>query len=97
MQYGKPEDVCIFMISNTKGCISQILKVIGPLGGYFDFLSPSRFKIQSDFNYRTSEIKLYSVRTLNRYLSQKNPILGRETATMSKFSVLIFETYCTTI
>ena len=52
------ENFCIFVISNNKSFISQNLKVVGPLGGKFDFFSPSGFEIQSDFDYRTSKIKL---------------------------------------
>ena len=42
---------------------------MGPLGGKFDFFSPSGFEIQSDFDDRTSEIKFYSVRALKCYLN----------------------------
>ena len=41
---------CIFVISNNKSFIFQNLKVAGPLGGKFDFFSPSGFEIQSDFD-----------------------------------------------
>ena len=52
------------LISNNKNFISQNLKVVGPFGGKFDFFSPSGFEIQSDFDDRTSKIKLYSGRAL---------------------------------
>ena len=60
--------------------------VVGPLGGKFDFFSPSGFEIQSDFDYRTSKIKFYSVRALKSYVNEKNLIHDRVTATISKFS-----------
>ena len=41
-----------FVISNNKSFISQNLKVVGPLGGKFDFFSPSEFEIQTDFDYK---------------------------------------------
>ena len=82
-----------FVISNNKSFISQNLKVVGPLGGKFNFFSPSGFEIQSDFDYITSKIKFHSVRALKCYLNEKNLIHGRVTATISKFSPQIFETY----
>ena len=69
------------------------MKVVGPLGGKFDFFSPSRFEIQSDFDYRTSKIIFYSVRALKCYLNEKTLIHGRVTATISKFDLQMFETY----
>ena len=39
------------------------------------------------------KMELYSVRTLKRYLNEKNLIHGRETATISKFGASIFVTY----
>ena len=70
-----------------------MLKVVGPFGGKLAFFSPSRFETQSDFDYRTSKIKLYSIRVLKRYLNEKNLIHGREATMISKFSALIFEKY----
>ena len=46
---------CIFVISNNKSFISQSLKAEGPLGGKFNFFSPSGFEIQSDFDQRISK------------------------------------------
>ena len=66
------EKFCIFVISNNKSFISQNLKVVGLLGGKFDFFNPSGFEIQSDFDYRTSKIKFYSVRALKCYVNEKN-------------------------
>ena len=51
------------------------------------------FEIQSDFDSRTSKIKFYSVRSLKCHLNEKNLIHSRVTATISKFSPQIFETY----
>ena len=88
---------CIFVISNNKSFISQNLKIVGPLGGKFYFFSPLGFEIQSDFGYRTSKIKFYAVGALNCYLNEKNLINGRVTATISKLSPQIFETYFNTV
>ena len=93
IQHNKLENFCIFVISNNKSLISQNLKVVGPLGGKFDFFSPSGFEMQNDFDSRTSQIKFYSVRALKCYLNEKYLIYGRVTATVSKFSQQIFETY----
>ena len=43
----KLENFCIFVISNNKSFISQNLKVAGPLGGKFDFFSPSDLKFKA--------------------------------------------------
>ena len=93
IQHSKLENFCIFVISNNKSFVSQNLKVVGPLGGKFDFFSPSGFEIQSDIDHRTSKIKFYSVRALKCYLNEKNLLHGRVTATISKFSPHIFERY----
>ena len=47
IQYNKPENFCILVISNNKSFISQILKVVRPLRGKFDFSVPKdlRFKV----------------------------------------------------
>ena len=97
IQHSKLENFCKLVISNNKSLISQNLKVLGPSGGKFDFFSPWGFESQSDFDYRTSKIKFYSVRALKCYLNEKNLIQGRVTATISKFSPQIFETYFTYI
>ena len=83
----------IFVISNNKSLISQNLKIVGPLGGKFDFFSPLTFEIQSAFYCRTSKIKFYFVRALKCYLNEESLIHGRATATVSKFSPQIFEVY----
>ena len=76
----------IFVISNNKSFIFQNLKVVGSLGGRVDFFSPSGLDSESEFDYRTSQIKLYSVRALECYLNEKNLINNRVAATISKFS-----------
>ena len=60
------------------------MKVVGLLGGRFDFFSHLGFEIQSNFDYRTSKIKFYSVRA-KCYLNDKNLIHGQVTATISEF------------
>ena len=44
-----------WVIIGNNSFITQNLKAVGPLGGKFDFFSPSGFEIQSDFDYRTSK------------------------------------------
>ena len=39
------KNFCIFIISNNKSFISRNLKVLGTLGGKFDFLNPSGSEI----------------------------------------------------
>ena len=91
--YPTKQTFCIFVISNIKSFVSQTLKVVGPLGGKFDFFRPSVLEIQSDFDNKTSKIKFYSVRASKCYPNEKNLIHGGVTATISKFSPQIFETY----
>ena len=52
MQYSKPENFLIFVISNNESFISKNLRVKGPLGGKFEFFSLSGFDIQSDYDYK---------------------------------------------
>ena len=68
------------------------MKVVGPLGGKFDFFSPPGFEIQSVFAYRTSKIEFCFVRALKCYLNEKNLTHYRVIATISKFSPQISET-----
>ena len=92
-QYSKLENFCIFVISNNKSFISKNMKFVGPLVGKLNLFSPSEFEIQSDLDYRTSKSKFYSIRALKCYLNEKHLIQGRVTATISKFSWQVFETY----
>ena len=71
----------------------QIFEVIDPLGENLDFFSPLGFDVQKNSGHKTQKIKLYSVRALKRYLNEKNLTHGRVIATISKFSLQIFETY----
>ena len=89
----KPENFCIFVISNNKSFIYQVLKVVGPLGGNSYFFSASRFEMQRNFDLKTSKSNSLSWSWLKHYLSEKCLIHGRETAMISQFSALIFETY----
>ena len=76
--------MCIYVINSNQSFIFQNLKVVGPLqGGNSNFFSPSGFEIQSDFNYRILKFKFYSVRSSKCYLSEKNLIHSRVTATIS--------------
>ena len=66
----------MFVISNKKSFMSQNLKVVDPLGGKFNFVSPFGFEIESDSDNRSSEIKFCSIRALKCYLNEKNLIRG---------------------
>ena len=43
----KLENFCVFVISNNKSFISQNFKVVGPLGGKFDFSVPRDLKFRA--------------------------------------------------
>ena len=85
-QLSKPENFCIFAISNAKSFISQNLKVVGPLRGKFDFFSLLGFEIQYDFDHKILNLKLCCARALKHYLNEKNLIHRRVPATISKVS-----------
>ena len=69
-QGSKSEHFCLFVISNSKSFASQKLKFVGLLGRKCDFFFiSSGSDIQSDFDYKTSKMKLYSVRTLKPYVN----------------------------
>ena len=78
-----------------QGFTYQIFGVVGPLGGKLDFFSSLGFdvKFKTNSDHKTQKIKLYSLRSLKRYLKEINLIYGRVMATISKFSSRIFETY----
>ena len=62
------------------------------------FFSPSGFEIQSDYDYKISILNQSLKRLSEREKSDSWPgIHCRETATISKFSALIFETYFSSI
>ena len=63
------------------------------MGRRFDFFSALGFEIHRNSDYKTLAITLYSIGALKHHLNEKNLINGREAATISKFSVLIFESY----
>ena len=62
----------MFVINKNKSLLSKNLKVVGSLGGKFDFFNPSGFEIQSDVDYKTSKIKFCSVRALKPHLNWMN-------------------------
>ena len=55
IKHSKTEIFCMFVISNNQSLISQILKVVGPLGEKFKFFSPLGFKIQSNLIWKLQE------------------------------------------
>ena len=62
-----------------------------------NFFSPLGFDLQRHSDQEIPKIKRHSVRVLKRYLNKKNLTHGRETATILKFSALIYETYFSTV
>ena len=85
-------NVYMLYVGNIQSFPPQIFEVVGPLRENLEFFSPLGFDIQRNSDHETPVIKLYSVRALKRYLNEKN-LHGRVTATISKFSLQIFETY----
>ena len=65
--------------------ISQIYRVVGLLEEKLDFFSPLGFEAESDFGHKTFKIKSHSIRASEQYLNDKNPIHGRETASIFRF------------
>ena len=61
---------------------SQNFEVVSPLGENLDFFNPLGFDVQTNSDHKTKKIKLYSVRSLKRYLNGKNLIHGRVMATI---------------
>ena len=80
--------------SNNKSFISQNLEDVGPLGGMFDFFSPSGFEILSDFDYRTSKTEFYSVRALKCQWRKKIYFLNRKCPCNSEDCRLPFFDIC---
>ena len=70
--------------------------MVGPLEENLDFFSPLGSDVETNSDHKTSKIKLYSVRALQRYLNEKNMMHGRVMGTISKFSTQVFETLNTT-
>ena len=69
----------MFVISNSKSFIPQILKVVSPLGKKLIYFSHLGFMIQKNFDSEASEFKLHSFRAFQRYLTDKNTTHGRGT------------------
>ena len=94
-QHSKTGIVYIFIISNNQSLIitSQFFGVFNPLGEILKLFIPLEFDVQTNSDHKNYKIKLYSVRALKRYLSERNLIHGRVMATMLKFSPQNFETY----
>ena len=70
--------------------VSQILKVVSPLGKKLFSFSPLGLEIQKDYDSEISEFKLQSFRAFQRYLTDKNPTPSRETASITQFSAYRF-------
>ena len=70
----------MFVISNSKSFIPQILKAVCPLGIKLIYYSPLGFVIQKNYDSETSEFNLNSFSAFQRYLTDKNPAHGRGAA-----------------
>ena len=64
IQQGETKNFCILVISSNPNFISEILKVVGPLGRMLDFFIPLGFEIQSTSDHKTSKTKFRSGRAL---------------------------------
>ena len=76
----------MFVINDNQGFISQIYRVVRPLGEKLHFCSPLGFKAESNFDHKTPKLQPHTIRASERYLNDKNPILGRETVSSFRFS-----------
>ena len=81
------------VIRSNQSFVSQILRIIGPLGETFDFLSHLGFDIQLDYGLETSRNELHSVIASKRYLNENNLIHGHEAAMILNFRAQNFRTH----
>ena len=81
----------IIGINNNQIFKSQILTVFDSLGEKFTFLNPLRFEAKSGFDHETSKIKSHSTKASKYNLNDKNPIHGRETTSIIRFSTETFK------
>ena len=58
----------------------NIYRAVGCLGENLDFFSPLGFEANCNFDYKAYKLKPHSIRASERYLNNKNPIHGQETA-----------------
>ena len=63
-----------YVINGNQTFISQVYRVVGPLGENLDFFRPLGLEAESDFGHKTPKLNPHLVRALERYLSDKNPI-----------------------
>ena len=80
----------MFVTANIQSFTSQIVGAVSPLGENLDFFNPVGFDVQF---LVTSPKNRALLRSLKRYLNEKNVTHRRVMATISKFSPQIFETY----
>ena len=76
----------VFVMSNSKSFIPQILKVVYPLGEKLIYYSSLGFVIQKNCDSETSDFKLSLFRAFQRYLTDKNPRHIRGTPSSFQFS-----------
>ena len=65
--------------------------VFSPMGEKLNVFSPLGFEAQTKFDLKTFKQKSYSIIASERYLNHKNPIHGREIASIFRFSAETFE------
>ena len=61
------------------------------MGEKVNVFSPLGFETQADFDHKTYKLKPHSIRASERYLNHKNPINGREAASIFRFNPETFE------
>ena len=79
-------DSVLFEINGNHAFISQIYRVVGPMGEKLDFFTPLGFEAKSEFHHKPLKLKPRMIRASKRYLNHNNPINGREMASISWFS-----------
>ena len=81
----------ILEISGNQSFISQILKVVCPLGGKFDFFLPLEFEIRSTLDHKPSKIKFFPGRAFIWHLKDKILIHDVEMSTIFKGPVKLMQ------
>ena len=79
------------VIMSNQTFISQINRVVRPLGEKLDLFGPLGFETKRDCDHKTFKIKLHSIRTSQRYLNDKNPMYSREITSIFRFNAESFE------
>ena len=93
IQSGKFRNIYMFVISNRKSFIPQILKVASPLRKKLIYFSPLGFEIQKNItivkpeNLSSTRSELFN----DIFRTDKNPTHSWGTASIFQFSDIVFE------